>query len=705
VSIASSVSRSIARSVAQAVSSIGAGGSGIPFVATPITATPVAGVDVTWTTNAGDLGTPVSYSWDFGDGTVPGSGATPSHYFVGLGPYTVTCVVTYDDDSTDTDTQVITPSQSYAKTLTNKPWQDGTAFVPVSNVAWTKSNVTATANYAVAPDGTTTADLLDEGSSTSLRYFEKTATIVSGQPYAFVCYCKYVDLRYLIINAYTAATVSIVVDLQNGTIVGGDATGIMLGASIDSVGSGWYRVSVSITSGGTTFYADLYPTNSASASPGSYVGTNRTLLFWGPQLISGTDDYSPTVHYLGPTQDPVPTLTVDLPEADPYADLIHAIVIDEEYNSGSFGDFDGWLGNEALSVPVGAKLLAPVNVGWSGINKGSNWGGTWNIGTPKSSGLGFKVSGWAYFDALPAGEINIAGLMIANGNYQSIGVDASGNVRKQDYTGNSTISATRITAKNWYWFSYATIGTSTKLLFKTASGNVETLYNGSAGAQLIDPNNANRAFVGAYNSAGNVANNMRVSLPTLHYIRSLDDIGYSGEVIRPQDENHIYRIDPVSGDDTADGVTTAWETVTRANYLMSTDVRGIISNAAAASTIEETGKGSWLEIDTSVQRFDVGVVGLIVGTEAMWVRPISGETYVDYLAEVVVDPGDWTVTGGYTGIYQTAIIDEETRVFQDNIYHENVADLTALDAAAAGASCTNRLPSFWISGRCVNAVS
>lgn len=37
-----------------------------PFVITPSTATPVAGVDVTWTTNAGDLGTPVSYSWDFG---------------------------------------------------------------------------------------------------------------------------------------------------------------------------------------------------------------------------------------------------------------------------------------------------------------------------------------------------------------------------------------------------------------------------------------------------------------------------------------------------------------------------------------------------------------------------------------------------------------------------------------------------------------
>jgi len=53
-------------------------------------------------------GSSLSYAWDFGDGSSPGSGVAPTHDYLSAGTYTVTLTVTDNEEATDSDTTVIT---------------------------------------------------------------------------------------------------------------------------------------------------------------------------------------------------------------------------------------------------------------------------------------------------------------------------------------------------------------------------------------------------------------------------------------------------------------------------------------------------------------------------------------------------------------------------------------------------------------------
>lgn len=486
--IASSVAKSVARSVAKAVSSVGSGGVANPFIITPSTATPVAGVDTTWSTNAGDLGTPVSYSWDFGDGTIPVTGATPSHYFVGLGPYTVTCVVTYDDDSTDTDTQVISPT------------------APSAN-----GNLTLIESY----------------------------------------------------------------------------------------------------------------------------------LFTGPDSI----------------------------------------------NAASPDTFDSYRGNGSAityKVPVGAKYAAAADAGWSGYSSSFNNLMEWSIGHPVDSGIIHQLGAWVRFESWPASTCVALGAYNVFYDIHGLLVNSSGELLNSY---NNGVLAT-LSLNTWYWLGLGFGGAvsadavSAKFLVREINGTATQYTTGANDRMYFRPGSAYAVGGGCFNASGNVAFKCRISGLQLFTLSTLASMAYPADLIQPQDENHIYQIDPVSGDDTEDGIYTAWQTVTRANAMMDVPHRGIIS----VGTDGVVGSGSHLVIDTSAQRFDVEDEGLILATESMKLYPIAGETYIDFKAEVIIDAGDWTVTGGYTGIYETPFVQSATRVWSDDVYHEPVANLAALDAAAAGAS-------------------
>lgn len=62
-----------------------------------------------------------SYSWDFGDGSVPGTGATPSHTYTAIGIYTATVTVTTENGCTTTDTVTIYVGKPPVVTFTVPP--------------------------------------------------------------------------------------------------------------------------------------------------------------------------------------------------------------------------------------------------------------------------------------------------------------------------------------------------------------------------------------------------------------------------------------------------------------------------------------------------------------------------------------------------------------------------------------------------------
>ncbi len=182
---------------------------------------------------------------------------------------------------------------------------------------WTLNNLTAT-DGATSPAGDTTADTLDEGSGgTTHRAFQSIA-ITPGATFTFSVFVKNVDRQFVLVSFGSGVnTLGVAVDLSLGTITQSLAVGTATidSSSIQDVGNGWFRVSVTGDVPGTT---PLFPVISLSnkgtglvdMSSYGYSGSNKTIQAWGAQLNQGSlQDYSATTTaaFYGPrfTHDPV----------------------------------------------------------------------------------------------------------------------------------------------------------------------------------------------------------------------------------------------------------------------------------------------------------------------------------------------------------------------------------------------------------------
>ncbi len=146
------------------------------------------------------------------------------------------------------------------------------------NASWTKLNATVTANNTTAPDGTNTADLITSTSTneTGVYYFPSVTGINTWSIYA-----KKGTGRYLLLNTNTP-TIATKFDLQDGVIVGTPSTGAI--PSIQDVGDGWYRCSIT-SSTSTNRFTIFITDNTTTNDFGSSIGL--TLSIWGAQLEQG----------------------------------------------------------------------------------------------------------------------------------------------------------------------------------------------------------------------------------------------------------------------------------------------------------------------------------------------------------------------------------------------------------------------------------
>jgi hypothetical protein len=163
------------------------------------------------------------------------------------------------------------------------------------NVAWNKSAVTVTENATTAPDGTATADSLIPNTTLTQHYVRPTTLAPANATVTLSVYAKRngYDFLGLEIGAVGANRF----DLNAGTVLGvGWDSGVPISpATITSVGNGWYRCSITVT---TTVAAAIYiGVWSTSNSTVNYTGNGTSGLFiWGAQLEAGSfaTSYIPT---------------------------------------------------------------------------------------------------------------------------------------------------------------------------------------------------------------------------------------------------------------------------------------------------------------------------------------------------------------------------------------------------------------------------
>lgn len=171
------------------------------------------------------------------------------------------------------------------------------------NSAWTKSNanITVTANTAIAPNGTTTADTATISTGgTDSRVLQTVIVANNSDVYTVSFYAKRVaseaQIRYDLRFTGGSSTLNYACYFDWATFTTGSVFGAStpISTSATSVGNGWYRIVVvaaNNSTGNTSSSLQIYPSASAS---GTVINTGSAYL-WGAQLNVGSlQPYYPT---------------------------------------------------------------------------------------------------------------------------------------------------------------------------------------------------------------------------------------------------------------------------------------------------------------------------------------------------------------------------------------------------------------------------
>ena len=185
--------------------------------------------------------------------------------------------------------------------------------------SWTKDNATITANAAVAPDGTTTADKAIPSNGVDLTSIangtvRQAVTYSAGATLTFSVFAKEAEFDrielYFSEATGTANRATVTYSLVDGSVVTAAAvagTFTSVSSTSTSFGNGWYRFTLTFTTGSGTTARARFAVRDSGTTTGD--GTSG-ILIWGAQLEQVTYQTTPGTYnqtvasaYYGPRFD------------------------------------------------------------------------------------------------------------------------------------------------------------------------------------------------------------------------------------------------------------------------------------------------------------------------------------------------------------------------------------------------------------------
>lgn len=166
--------------------------------------------------------------------------------------------------------------------------------IEFDNAAWSKGNVTVSANAIAAPDGTTTAEKLVETTATTVSHTaNQSRTVASNTAHAFSVYLKAAERSRVVVyfgkSGSPFTRLGALVDLAAGTVTAansGSPTSVTQRA-LEALPNNWYRVKLAGIFD-TTSTDGIVEVRLDNGTTTSYTGDGTSGLYvWGAKLELG----------------------------------------------------------------------------------------------------------------------------------------------------------------------------------------------------------------------------------------------------------------------------------------------------------------------------------------------------------------------------------------------------------------------------------